>query len=224
MKTLNLLTLILIAFTFTNCSEETIDDFTPEGVAYEVTFNTVWSAQTHPAEFPSNPHFSPLIGMTHESSTELFVPGTNATEGIRNMAETGGQSPLNSEITERINGGSAFDLFGDNGPFNSPGNSGTVRFTAREDFPLVSVVSMIAPSPDWFVGVRDLNLFEDGSWVREVTVVPYVFDAGTDSGVTFNSANSVTNPRQNISLITTPPLATGGTVATMGTFTFRRVE
>ena len=32
---------------------------------YTVTFDAAWSAATHPEDFPGKPHFSGLIGATH---------------------------------------------------------------------------------------------------------------------------------------------------------------
>ena len=48
-------------------------------------------------------------------------------------------------------------------------NVGTtiVNVEVTTDYPLVSAISMIAPSPDWFVGVRDYSLCNTttGKWV-----------------------------------------------------------
>ena len=46
----------------------------------------------------------------------------------------------------------------------------SVEFQIGRDHPLVTLVAMIAPSPDWFVGVHDLGLIESGDWVDEMTV------------------------------------------------------
>jgi hypothetical protein len=38
----------------------------PAGPAqYQLTFEATWSKETHPQDFPSNPHFSPIIGASH---------------------------------------------------------------------------------------------------------------------------------------------------------------
>ena len=41
---------------------------------------------------------------------------------------------------------------------------------------------MLAPRPDWFVGVDGVSLRENGSWLDSKVVELVVFDAGTDSG------------------------------------------
>lgn len=51
---------------------------------------------------------------------------------------------------------------------------------------LLSLVSMIYPSPDWFVGVSGLELCEkECKWSEGFEVELYPWDAGTDSGVTY---------------------------------------
>jgi len=53
---------------------------------------------------------------------------------------------------------------------------------------------MLAPSPDWYTGIVNLNLYKNNKWVDEMTVKGVVYDAGTDSGVTYKSANLKTDP------------------------------
>lgn len=36
-------------------------------------------------------------------------------------------------------------------------------------FPLISLVMMVAPSPDWFTGVKDVDLRENGAWAQSKT-------------------------------------------------------
>ncbi len=45
---------------------------------YVVTFLSSWSATTHPQGFPSNPHFSGLIGATHDSTVAFWTAGEPA--------------------------------------------------------------------------------------------------------------------------------------------------
>lgn len=187
---------------------------------YTIDFDATWSAATHPRDFPPNPHFSGLIGGTHDDMVRFWRPGGIATEGIRRMAESGSKSPLNTEVEAAIAAGTAGEVISGGGIGRSPGRA-MARFTVTPEFPLVTLVSMIAPSPDWFVGVTALDLRDGGEWARGVVVELLPWDAGTDSGVTFTSANQVTSPRQPIALITRFPLPDG---MPLGTFTFRRVS
>ena len=202
-------TLAVLAFTSTTFAAE---------VEYRVTFDATWSNATH-SPFPPNPHFSGLIGGTHNSSLSVWDVGSNASEGIEVMAETGSKTPLRREVEDAIIAGTAHSLISGGGVGNSPGRVSTT-FKADTSHPLVSLVSMIAPSPDWFVGARNLPLFEHGRWHGEIVVVLYAYDAGTDSGPNFTSANDDTNPAEPIHLIKGHPFAGD---PPLGTFTFRLI-
>lgn len=177
-------------------------------------FDAVWSADTHPVSFPSTAHFSELIGGTHNASTLFWEPGGLATLGMEVMAEQGSPNFLALEVEDAIaTGDAAAVVLGTPVP-SSPG-SAEAAFDLTLEHPLLTLVTMIAPSPDWFVGVHGLPLFEKGSW-RQLTVVDLLpYDAGTDSGVNFNSSNVATVPPESISRITQNPFPNG---VPLGTF------
>lgn len=55
---------------------------------------------------------------------------------------------------------------------------------------------MIAPSPDWFVGVNDLNLLDANDNWRDSIVLDLVsYDAGTENGTGLSLNNPATNPQ-----------------------------
>jgi hypothetical protein len=188
---------------------------------YRVTFTATWTSATHPQDAPDNPHFSPLIGGTHQSGVAFWGDGELATEGTRRMAERGATSPLDQEIQAAISAGTAQHLLR-GAAIDSP-DATSFEFDISQGHPLVTLVTMVAPSPDWFVGVTGLPLFENGQWVadREVPLAPW--DAGTDGGGSFESPDLESVPRQPITLIRTPPLAINGQAAPLGSFRFTRV-
>lgn len=194
-----------------------------ESARYLLTFEATWSEATHPTDFPPNPHFSGLIGATHQDGIRLWEEGEMATPGIQNMAETGGKSPLNSEVETLIAEGGACELMSGGGIGSSPG-AVSVEFTASQDCPLVSVVSMIAPSPDWFVGVTGLSLYGDEGWIEELVVDLYPYDAGTDSGSSYTSPNEPTEVREGIYVTEADPLLVEGRVPPLGVFRFTRLH
>ena len=190
---------------------------------YEVTFTATWSEATHPDDFPPNPHFSPLIGASHNSDVHFWEEGEMASPGIKNMAETGGIKPLDREIRKEILKRNAFKLISGSGLPSSPGST-SLEFKVSENYPLVTLVTMIAPSPDWFVGVDSLNLYEDGSFVDEKIVSLYAYDAGTDSGTTYTSPDDPTDPPVPIFKIEGYPFFYEGELVPLGTFTFTKVK
>jgi hypothetical protein len=60
-------------------------------------------------------------------------------------------------------------------------------FRANKENHFVSLVTGIMPSPDWFLGMANLELCElkSGKWAKTVKLNLYPLDAGTDSGKTF---------------------------------------
>jgi hypothetical protein len=193
---------------------------------YRVVFNATWSQQTLPTNWPSNAHFSGLVGGVHNGNFHFWRDGETASEGIRLMAELGQKATLLNETAPAIANGTAdFQLSG--GGINPSPGSVTLVFpqVMRRDFPLVTLVSMIAPSPDWFVGVDSLNMIEpDGSWATNRVVTLYGRDAGTDSGVTFTSPDQVTVPRGLVTQFTGFPALQDGVIVPFGTFTFTRLD
>jgi hypothetical protein len=190
---------------------------------YRLTFEATWSAVTHPTDFPPNPHFSGLIGAAHSPDARLWQVGERASPGIKSMAETGGKSPLDGEIDALIEAGDACVKISGGGINSSPG-AVTLVFAVSPDCPAVSVVTMIAPSPDWFVGVSALNLLEDGAWVDQKVVELFPYDAGTDSGASYTSPDLPTEDPEAIFRIETDPFLADGRVPSLGTFTFTRLD
>lgn len=173
---------------------------------YQVTFEATWSASTHPGAYPLSAHFSPLVGGVHGDAVDFWSPGSTASAGIEQIAETGATSLLRSEINAAISSGTAHELV-TGGGIDSPGQT-TTTFEATSSMHRLTLVTMIAPSPDWFVGTHGLELFENGEWETEIVYPLIAYDSGTDSGTAFTSPNSDTSPQEPISdFSTTPPFA-----------------
>ncbi len=190
---------------------------------YDVVFNATWTAATHPTDFPAGAHWSGLVGGLHNHRVEFWRPGGNASAGIQFMAERGGKFSLLAEVDAAIAAGTANRQLSGSGISPGAGTT-TLRFQIDRTHPLVTLVTMVAPSPDWFAGVRGLPLVENGQWVQSKTVPLVPWDTGTDSGASFASPDLVTTPRGVITRIVTPPLATNGYAPPMGTFTFTLVR
>ncbi|MBC8422695.1 spondin domain-containing protein [bacterium] len=184
---------------------------------YRVTFEAAWSAATHPEDFPPDPHFSWLIGGTHSDQVAFWAVGDTASLGIERMAEWGSITPLDEEIEAVILAGEAGEILSSVDYTVSPGFMST-EFTVTPDFPLATVVTMVAPSPDWFTGVAGLDLRDGDAWVEELVVDMYPFDAGTDSGASYTAGNANTVPHESIAPIAGSPFAPGVPLGTM-TFT-----
>ena len=87
-------------------------------------------------------------------------------------------------------------------------NSNMGMFETTDEFPLLSLVSMIAPTPDWLVGVSSLKLKEDnGCWKSMVREQLMGYDAGTEQDTGYTLANPPESQHKPIGPITTLPVA-----------------
>ncbi|MGB1451121.1 MAG: spondin domain-containing protein, partial [Marinirhabdus sp.] len=148
---------------------------------------------------PSGAHWSKLVGATHNNGVSFLQMGQTATNGIEDIAERGLNTNFFNEVGTAISNGTA------NAPIDGPalGSAGGQIFmggiTTTEEFPLLTLVSMIAPSPDWMIALSGLNLLNtNGEWKDTFMVDLYPYDAGTDSGADYTSPNQDTNPKEAI--------------------------
>jgi len=211
------LAVMMAAALLVSCDSDSSSDSSgvpTNSAQYVMTFNATWSEATNPADdFPSDPHFSGLIGAAVNPGVSFWGNGDLASTGIKNMAERGSKDPLRAEIQNLINAGLACALISGGGT-DSPG-SVSVTFTVTPECPEVSIVSMVAPSPDWFVGVSSVRLADGKNWVASRVIELYPYDAGTDSGTTFEAPNQPTTPPVLIRKI--------DGFGKVGTFTFTRL-
>ena len=188
---------------------------------YRLEFDSIWSAETHPTDWPgTSAHYSSLVGGMHNADVTFWEVGGMATSGIESMAETGASGGVRAEVNAAIGAGTAGSLITGGAIGRSPGKV-AVEFDVTRDFPLATVVSMIAPSPDWFVGVSGLDLRDGDGWAGKIVHDLHPYDSGTDDGVTFRSGNADSNPAIAIHRLSDifPFEGTGP----LGTFTFRRL-
>ena len=184
---------------------------------YELTFDASWSATTHPVNFPGNPHFSGLIGALHNESVSFWDEGATATPGIKRMAEIGSKTDLTTEILVGLGDGNVSRVINEGGISRSP-DSIVISFSVKETHPFLTLVSMLAPSPDWFVGVSSLPLRDENGWIDLIEIDLFAWDAGTDSGISYTSANQATVPPETISRVLASPMLVNGVVTPVGRF------
>ena len=87
---------------------------------------------------------------------------------------------------------------------------------------------MLAPSPDWFIGIDSLDMCNSGKWRESMNVnmLP-PWDAGTDDGTGFSSTNAATNPPVNITEITNNTVGAFNApnpIASLGEFKFVKTD
>jgi hypothetical protein len=224
MKAIIYLSLIIVLVGCDTDSNDNDDNSSiTDSASYIVEFTSTWSATTHPDEFPTSPHFSGLIGSVHSSDVTFWETEATASTGVKLVAERGATSTFSEEVNLTIISGSALSTITGGGITLSPGTVSTT-FSVTREYPLVTLLSMLAPSPDWFVGVNGLSMLEEDEFLTGKTVTLYCYDAGTDSGTSYESPDQPTTPQEQIYKIGGSPFLYEGAVVPVGTFKFYRIE
>ena len=191
-----------------------------QSATYRVTFEGRWTTTATPDGVPGGAHFSPLIGAVHNDKVTFWNSGGTASAGIESMAELGGTDTFKAEIVAAgSNAGAVIERMGNIGATATV----TADFMVTPTHPLVTLVTMVAPSPDWFVGVSGLTLLDaQGDWLASHSVDLYPYDAGTEEGTEFSLSNAATSPRGTITSIKGTGKFSDEPIATL-TFTRRSV-
>ena len=166
---------------------------------YSVVFTSVWNSSDH-GTLPGNAHWSRLVGATHKTTNAFLEMGKPATTGIKDVAERGNNTVFNSEVTTAITNNEADQYINGNSLGSATGSITISDLIVDKDYPLISLASMIAPSPGWIVAINSIDLLDgSGNWKTSIVIDLFPYDAGTDSGTSYTSSNFITNPVQNIS-------------------------
>jgi len=177
-----------------------------EEAKYEIMFQGLWSKESHPRDFPTSEwllHFSDLIGASHDINYRVWEAGGYATKGLTEVAKWGSPRVLESELkAESRHIRTIIKARGLWHP-NVQGKTFAIFRTDSRNH-LVSVVSMLGPSPDWIVGASALEMcLANCTWLDRKELYLYPWDAGVDSGISYESPDQQTLPNQPIKRITT---------------------
>ena len=170
--------------------------FSQSTANYNISLTTIWNATDH-TSVPIGAHWSALVGATHNTANQFVELGVVSpmTNGIKDIAETGGTVNFNGEVTTAIGSGLADQYIdGIGGLSSAVGTFTKNNLQVNENFPLITLVSMVAPSPDWFIAVNSVTLRSGNSginngWKDTFTMDVFAYDAGTDDGTDYESAN-----------------------------------
>lgn len=164
---------------------------------YNITFTFDWDPEEISVPMPDGAHLTQLVGASHLPGEPLWAPGEPATQGIEGVAEEGDPTTLITEVDALILAGRAAAYMKIRGLFNPPVER-TKSFEFYADKPAMTLISMVAPSPDWFVGVSDLSLRDQNGWIDALSVNLAPWDAGTEDGTGFSLDNPPTVPQAPI--------------------------
>uniref|UniRef100_A0A3Q2EEM4 Spondin-1 n=1 Tax=Cyprinodon variegatus TaxID=28743 RepID=A0A3Q2EEM4_CYPVA len=174
---------------------------------YRVTFYGNWSEKIHPKDFPRRTnHWSAIIGASHSKNYVLWEFGGLASDGVKQVAELGSPVKMEEEIRQRGDEVLTVIKMKAQWPAWQPLNvraAPSAEFSVDRTRHLMSFLTMMGPSPDWNVGLsaEDLCTKECG-WAQRVVQDLIPWDAGTDSGVSYESPNKPSAPQDKIRPLT----------------------
>lgn len=230
-----LMTAAALVLTFAACAKEQSETTPMQDSAapammgaaeYTIVLKGTWTAANHPLEYPranplTGPHFSGLIGASHNATYSIFQEGVLPTPGLERLSEEGKHTPLDEEIKAAVAADQVGMLF-ETGPLRDFNDSLVTTVRVDDAHPIVSLVAMIAPSPDWFTGVANVNLMENGAWASSRTLDLVAYDSGGDDGTTYKAPDRDNNPKKPTSKAATPHFVVNGVAVPVGSVTFTK--
>lgn len=169
------------------------DDLIPPSVNYDLTFETNFTADTHPTDYPDNASFGPIVIITHAPEVSVYELGQIASSGFEAYVEDGDVSALGSfistELGEEGDGQFAIASIPAVGPQSTTNLSATITPTRTR----ITFLARLSPSPDWFVAVNSFDVVDGAALVDSAFVNLVPIDAGTDSGTTYTSEDMDTS-------------------------------
>lgn len=191
--------------------------------SFSVEFDFLWPTSHY--NRPSTPAWSPPLYATHSPCAVTWRSGVQSTAGLELLAEDGNNTVIISEI--RAFGNHSLSVREGVVLRSATGqDSQTVEVDSSRY--VLSALSMIAPSPDWIVGVDSVPLCVNDSFIPNATYDLFPYNANTDSGPNFTSPNSNIDPRGRVSRInpnsgTNLFLPSAQTATPIGRLTVRRM-
>lgn len=164
-------------------------------VNYRLTLTSLVSPTLIPSA-PDNLFFSPVTAFTHSRRFSSLVRYGYASSAIQLIAEKGDNSELLAEL--RSDSAKPFVKSIATSPAVQAGEVVHLDVSVDCHMPFLTAVSMVAPSPDWMIAIANMDLRDNGVFVPRRDGMLKIYDAGTDSGMTFMAPDSGTDPRENI--------------------------
>lgn len=131
-----------------------------------------------------------VCSFVHSSVSVLWIISTVRHLNLNQSFASGNSAALDNELMARIMYNKTAWKLIKSVAIGSTSSVMNIEVEVTKDFPLVSLVSMLAPSPDWFTGIKKVPLCNtsSGLWLDSWTTdMLHPWDAGTDDGATFDA-------------------------------------
>lgn len=190
-----------------------------ENIKYNVMFKSFWCKESHEKDYPEGAKFLDFTGIVHNKKATLWKENGAASDGFKQLIEDAKIKKIGKEIKRGIQIGTIKNKFSLKGVSECKGSS-TIDIEVNELYPLVSIAGRISPSPDWFTGVSNVCLFQEGKWIDKKIVIVYAYDGGTKEGGSYTQIGKDTEPHDKITKIEKEPFIKTGELIPIGSFVF----
>lgn len=174
---------------------------------YKMVFEGLWSRQTHPKDFPTGRdalmlHWSNIVGASHTEDYHIWEYGGYAERGVREVCEYGYSTKLETDMKQ--NSDKIYTVIKTSPMWRNVQGRKEAVFKVNQKAHLLSLLTMIGPSPDWCIGIPSLSVCNANcTWADEMVVELFPWDAGTDNGIKYINPRKIpTDPPERIHRIT----------------------
>ncbi|KAF7273961.1 hypothetical protein GWI33_013338, partial [Rhynchophorus ferrugineus] len=172
---------------------------------YELAFEGKWVRNMHPKGFPEDiwtTRFSNIIGSSHKNNHEFWKEDDEPSEGMKELAFNGSTGKLESELLANI--GNLRTIIKARGvAYPDITSSSYAIFKVNNENHLVTLAAKMIPSPDWIVGLSNMELcLSNCSWRQSRSVNLYPWDVGIDDALEYTKSEPSDNPKPVITRIT----------------------
>ncbi|KAJ2951133.1 hypothetical protein O0L34_g5522 [Tuta absoluta] len=154
--------ILILSITWCCCNACEVDDV----AVYNVKLHLMWDDDIYHREHQGKHQWSQVFGQSHNRSYALYRVGEPSRPSVLDFIQFGTLDPLMEESEEEPK---VYDQFIAPPVENGQGETETVVFVDGEHS-MVSLMSKILPSEDWFIGVDSLDLCLRSSWVDQLTL------------------------------------------------------
>ena len=187
---------------------------------YTLSFETSFSEEMFPEEYPSNPSFGPVVAIIHSPNINVFQTGSVANDGLAAYAESGDVDALVTALESQQGQSEGLFLIQTASNASAVGTSSfDITFTPTRT--RVTFLAKLNPSPDWFVGAASLDIVDGNTLKEEIQTGLVLLDAGTKAGETYESSSVSENNTIGI-CVDAPYAGDGPFVESLGNLTIAR--
>lgn len=207
--------LSILSLVFTSCSkssdnDEVIDEITEYDFIVQIKITDLTWLDNQPdgglslSQFVLSTHSAKDLMFTEGAAASSLVSTLSSCKDVKDATYLANLKTEMKKLEETTGIGTVMKS-------DSLKAGGSYRFTFTSTLKTryLSLIGKIVPSPDWMIGLKNIDLNK----VSNEHKVMSLYDAGTDAGKSYTDTAA---GEGSISEITTPPLATGKVVPTIG--------